>query len=154
MAHVELSLSESFIPQPRTPTPPERIVDNLTRWVVAAVDAAEPCLVLDSERRVVAASDACRALLGLAPATPLAGRFPLTDAVRLVDFTAARGELAETEVATIPPLLALSSGRLVRGLMRVRAAADGGHDVTLDAISTPVWDAGVVVGSLTFFAPV
>jgi hypothetical protein len=61
-------------------------------------------------------------------------------------------ELNPAEVDKTPPLLALSSGRLARGLMRVRDAGDATR--TLDAISTPLIEQGAITGSLTFFGEV
>lgn len=123
------------------------------RWAETVIAADEPCLVIDDAMTIVAASAACCALLGLADPSAAAGR-PLLDAgLRLVDFTAARSELAETEVDKIPPLLAVTSGRQARGLLRVDRAGDTG-DATVDAIATPLMVDGKVAGSLTFFAPV
>jgi len=162
VAHVELSLSESFAPQPGSPSasasgspsgsPADPPADGGMRcWVRSVGTANEPCLVLDGDARIVAASPSCHDLLGLGAPGSAVGRH-LLDGVRLVDFTAAREALTEVEVETTPPLLALSSGRLARGLMRVHDGAD--FDATVDAISTPLSEDGKVVGSLTFFAPI
>jgi len=51
----------------------------------------------------------------------------------------------------MPPLLALSSGRLARGLVRIRCASG---PCTFDAIATPLTEDGKVVGSLTFFSAI
>jgi hypothetical protein len=59
--------------------------------------------------------------------------------------------LEQLEVARMPPLLALSSGRLARGLIRIRCAKG---PCTFDAIATPLTDDGKVVGSLTFFSAI
>jgi hypothetical protein len=69
----------------------------------------------------------------------------------MIDFSADGGRLSDTEVAKVPPLLAVSSGRLARGLVRVRS---GDAVATLDAIATPIGPADAVAGSLTFFSPV
>ena len=71
----------------------------------------------------------------------------------LVDFTASLAKLDNAEADKIPPLLAISSGRLARGLMRVRPPA-GGTVRTVDAVATPLWDGSTLVGSLTFFSEV
>lgn len=152
MAHVELSLSEVFVPAARASTEPE--FDNVGRWSSTVSEADEPCLLIDAETRVVAISAAgCELLCLGAPQTVIG--LPLLDGgLRLLDFTANRGELTEQEIDKIPPLLALSSGRLARGLLRVQAATEGAPDSTVDAISTPVLTDGVVAGSLTFFSGV
>lgn len=155
MAHVELSLSESFVPNPRQPdsaTVPEEIPSSLDRWALAVADANEPCLVIDRGTTIVAASSACYQLLGLGAPDTAVGRFLLDSVVRLVDFTATREILTQAEAEKIPPLLALSSGRLARGLMRIHDGGD--YDVTVDAIATPLYDNTSVVGSLTFFSAI
>jgi hypothetical protein len=54
-------------------------------------------------------------------------------------------------VGKIPPLLAMSSQRLSRGLLRVDR---DGTTATLDAIATPLFDDGRLAGSLTFFSEI
>jgi len=153
VAHVELSISEPLVPQAREPIEPMR-VDNFQLWVATAATALEPCLVLRQDLTVAAISRSCCDLLGLGEPGQVEGR-PLLAGLRLVDFTAQRGELDETEIDKIPPLLALSSGRLARGLLRVDSdAATAQGDGTVDAIATPVWIGKKVTGSLTFFAPI
>jgi hypothetical protein len=148
VAHVELSLSESFVPQSDGAAAGSA---GMACWARSVAKAEEACLVIDGDGRIVAASASCYELLGFGVPGSAVGRF-LLDGVRLVDFTAAREELTEVEVETTPPLLALSSGRLARGLMRVHDGAD--FDATVDAIATPLCRDGKVVGSLTFFAPI
>jgi hypothetical protein len=70
--------------------------------------------------------------------------------LRLLDFNRVSGELPGWEVDKIPPLLALTTGGLARGLIRVPGIAGGIS--TVDAISVPLRDGADVVGSLTFFA--
>jgi PAS domain-containing protein len=131
--------------------PPHPAPTSFGRWADTVFAADEPCLVIDDSMTIVAASASCCALLGLSDQRTAVGR-PLLDAgLRLVDFTAARSELAETEVDKIPPLLAVTSGRQARGLLRVHR--DNAND-TVDAIATPLLLDGKVAGSLTFFAPV
>ncbi|MEH1012711.1 hypothetical protein V6U90_06270 [Micromonospora sp. CPCC 206060] len=151
MAHVELSLTEVLAPAVHSPTEP---TDSLAQWSATVRHAAEPCLLIDRETRVDAVSTAACALLGLGTPAEVIGLPLLKGGLRLLDFTAARAELTEQEVDKIPPLLALSSGRLARGLLRVRAGTPGGPDATVDAISTPVLVHGAVAGSLTFFSEV
>jgi PAS domain-containing protein len=152
VAHVELSLSEVFVPTARAST--EQGSDNFGQWSATVSRADEPCLLIDADTRVVAISAAGCELLCLGEPDDLVGRPLLDGGLRLLDFTANRGELTEAEIDKIPPLLALSSGRLARGLLRVEAASADASDATVDAISTPVLADGAVAGSLTFFSEV
>ncbi|MBQ1074006.1 hypothetical protein KBX06_12675 [Micromonospora sp. C31] len=152
MAHVELSLSDVFVPTAGTSTGQE--FDNLGRWSSTVSHADEPCLLIDAGTRVVAVSAAGCELLCLGHPEDVTGLPLLAGGLRLLDFTANRCELTEPEIDKIPPLLALSSGRLARGLLRVQGASTDAPDSTVDAISTPVFTDGTVAGSLTFFSPV
>ncbi|HEY8532393.1 MAG TPA: hypothetical protein VIL44_00740 [Micromonospora sp.] len=151
MAHVELSLSEAFLPRSCHDAFPSAR-SSFDRWQAAVADAAEPCLIIDADTVIRAISLSGCHLLGLGVPTSVIGRALLDGVLRLVDFTAARTELPAEEVDKIPPLLALSSGRLARGLLRVEPP--GAEAATIDAISTPLWQNGNVAGSLSFFAPV
>jgi hypothetical protein len=82
---------------------------------------------------------------------PPIGRPLYGGALLLIDFSAAAGALADSEVGKIPPLLALSSGHLARGLIRLRC---GSGACTLDAVATPIGAPERVVGSLSFFSRV
>lgn len=153
MAHVELSLSGAFVPQARTPAEAE-FVANLERWATTVTAAVEPCLIVDPETTILAVSSSCAELLALGKPGEAVGQ-PLLDGgvLRLIDFTAGGGELARPEVEKIPPVLAIRSGRLARGLMRVQAdPADVA--LTIDAIATPLMEAERVIASLTFFSAV
>jgi hypothetical protein len=141
--HVELSLSESHATKPPT------VESSLDRWAAAVAAAAEPSLAIDREQTILALSKSCHELLGLRE--PAVGRKLLPQVLRLLDFGPAAVDLTEGEIGKIPPLLALSSGRLARGLLRVRCAKGS---CTLDAIATPLLDGSRVVGSLTFFTQV
>jgi PAS domain-containing protein len=154
LAHVELSLTEAFdLPEAALDLDSRTVTDSFGRWAATVAAADEACLVIDSEYTIVSASVSCCALLGIGEPAHAAG-LPLLDAgLRLVDFTAARTELTETEVEKIPPLLAVTSGRLARGLLRVKAGGQDG-DATVDAVATPLLVDGTVAGSLTFFSPV
>jgi hypothetical protein len=143
MPHVELALTYL------APVLPERAADPLAVWVDAAALATEPCLVIDRHERVVAMSASCMGLLGLRTAP--VGRPLRGGALRLIDFSSPGNALIASEVDKIPPLLALSSGRLARGLIRVECAREL---CTLDAIATPIGETGTAIGSLTFFSPV
>jgi hypothetical protein len=152
VAHVELSLSEPLVDgdDPIELEP----VTNLDRWAAVVAQAAEPCLIIDSDAAIVAMSLPCAELFQLGDPADTVGRFLLNGVLRLVDFTANRTELTYTEADKIPPLLALSSGRLARGLMRVQCRQDPGRMRTVDAIATPIWEATAPAGSLTFFSEI
>lgn len=152
MAHVELSLSGGFVPQTRIPAEAE-FVASIDRWTSTVSAALEPCMVIDFTHAILAVSPSCCELLGLGDPADAVGRPLLGGVLRLIDFTAGRGELTEPEMEKIPPLLALTSKRLARGLIRVEPP-DGDGDLTVDAISTPLWDPEQVTASLTFFCPV
>ncbi|MBB5110634.1 hypothetical protein ACWIF8_07315 [Micromonospora chalcea] len=150
MAHVELSLSDVFAPPAASS---EQESDNFGQWSGMVSRAAEPCLLIDAGTTVVAISSSGCALLCLGAPEDVIGLPLLEGGLRLVDFTASPSELTEQETDKIPPLLALHSGRLARGLLRVQGpGSDAGR--TVDAISTPVLTDGVVAGSLTFLSAV
>jgi hypothetical protein len=151
VAHVELSLTEAFVPA--VPAPTEQESGSFDTWSVTVSRAAEPCLLIDSDTNVVAVSSSGCRLLCLGTPEEVVGLPLLDGGLRLLDFTAYRGELTEQDTDKIPPLLALHSGRLARGLLRIQASA-GAPDATVDAISTPVLTEGTVAGSLTFFSEV
>lgn len=154
MAHVELSLSEAFVPQAQVLTTIEpEYGGSVELWATTVAAAAEPCLLIDADAAIVAVSESGCRLLGLGTPAEATGRSLLDGVLRLVDFTQARSELTETEIEKIPPLLALSSGRLARGLLRV-GCGGAGEAATVDAIATPLSDEGMVTGSLTFFCQV
>ena len=154
MAHVELSLSGGFVPQARTPAESE-FVSSVDRWAATVWQAVEPCLVIDMAFRIVAVSPSASELLGLGKGAEAVGQ-PLLGgegALRLIDFTAGGGDLTEQEIEKIPPLLALTSERLARGLMRVQPAGEESH-LTVDAIATPLLEGGRVAASLTFLSAI
>jgi PAS domain-containing protein len=151
VAHVELSLSGAFVPQARTPVE-AGFRSNLERWASTVAAAAEPCLIIGADGGIVAVSPAASDLLGLGSPADAVGR-QLSAALRLIDFTAGACALDEPEADKIPPLLAVRSERLARGLMRVVHGPDA-TPLTLDAIATPVLDDERVAGSLTFLSPV
>ncbi|MDG4804090.1 hypothetical protein [Micromonospora sp. WMMD980] len=149
MAHVELSLSEVFASPTDTRT--EQETDNFAQWSGTVSRAAEPCLLIDADTTVVAISSSGCDMLCLGAPEDVIGLPLLEGGLRLVDFTASPSELTEQETDKIPPLLALLSGRLARGLLRVQGpGSDAG--TTVDAISTPVLAGAAVAGSLTFFS--
>jgi hypothetical protein len=152
VAHVELSLSGAYVPQARTPAEAE-FVSSIGRWVATVESALEPCLIIDKLSTIRAVSPSGSALLGLGTPVEAVGQPLLGGVLRLIDFTAGGGELDEPEVERIPPLLAIRSGRLARGLMRVQTDVGDAH-LTVDAIATPLLESGDVVASLTFLSAV
>ena len=151
MAHVELSLSGAFVPQARTPAEAE-FVPSLERWTATVAGAGEPCLIIDTSTAIMAVSASCCELLGFGKPAEVLGK-PLGAVLRLIDFTAGAGELEESDADKIPPLLAVRTERLARGLLRVVPGPDEAP-LTVDAIATPLFEAELVVGSLTFFSAV
>ncbi|WP_229067374.1 PAS domain-containing protein [Actinoplanes sp. DH11] len=151
MAHVELSLSGAFVPQARTPAEAE-FVSSVERWSATVAIADEPCLVIDTNGLILAVSPSGSELLGLGKPAEALGR-RLGEAIQLIDFTAGAGPLEEPEAEKIPPLLAVRSERLARGLMRVAPVA-GESPLTVDAVATPLLTGDRVGGSLTFLSPV
>jgi hypothetical protein len=151
VAHVELSLSGAFVPQARTPVEAE-FLSSVERWTSTVMVATEPCLIINTEGAIAAVSPACSELLGLGKPVEAIGQ-SLTAVISLIDFTAGGGALEDPEADKIPPLLALRSGQLARGLIRVVPGPDRAP-VTVDAISTPLLDGERVLGSLTFFSAV
>ena len=152
MAHVELSLSGAFVPQARTPAEAE-FVASIDRWTSTVTAAVEPCLIIDTATMIQAVSPSCSELLQLGKAIDAVGQPLLHGTLRLIDFAAGGRALDEPEIEKIPPLLAIRSKRLARGLMRVQTGGPEPH-LTVDAIATPLMAADQVVASLTFFSPV
>lgn len=151
MAHVELSLSEPYTPQldsDHADFGSTKLYTSVHRWSAATRGAVEPCLVIDEVGAIAAVSPSACNLLGLASPDDVIGEFLQSgQLLALVDFTPAPAALSEGDVEKIPPLLALSSRRLARGLLRVRSGAEV---ITLDAVATPLWEGNHVIGSLTF----
>jgi hypothetical protein len=155
LAHVELSLTEPLVPSaargPLDLDPPT----NLDRWVSTVLAAAEPSLIVDADGVILATSVSCCQLFELGKPDDTIGRFLLGGGVlQMVDFTAARTELTVTDVEKIPPMLAISSGRLARGLLRVQCGEQPDRIRTVDAIATPLWEGTRTAGSLTFFSEI
>jgi hypothetical protein len=151
VAHVELSLSGAFVPQARTPAEAE-FITSIERWAGTVAVADEPCLIVDAGGSILAMSPSCSVLLGLGIPGDVIGK-RLTATLQLIDFTAGAGPLEEPEAENIPPLLAVRSERLARGVMRVVPEAEK-PPLTVDAISTPLLAGERVAGSLTFLSPV
>lgn len=122
----------------------------LRPWISVVAAATDPCLVLNRSGQVSACSPAAVALLGLPEPTAMAGRALLDGLLHLVDFTATGHRLADWELTRLPPLAALATGALARGLLRLR---HGRTTRTVDAVATPLRHGAEVIGSLTFFHP-
>ncbi len=144
MAHVELSVSpEAAVPE---------ATGSVEHWATAVARASEPCLVLDAlSSEIVALSPAAATMLGFSDQAAAVGLHLFAGVLRLLDFSSAGARLPDSEMEKIPPILACTSGRLARGLLRVQA----GEEIrTVDAIATPLFDGRKVVGSLTFFSQI
>jgi len=141
VAHVELSVSEPHLVHSQ-----QRSVSSLERWTAAVRDAEEFCLLLDTDAVVVAISPPFEGLLGAGRA--VVGRDLFDDVLKLIDF-ADGGPIADGDASKIPPLMALTSGHLARGLLRVDTAEG---QCTFDAVGTPLVEGAATAGSLTFFS--
>ncbi|QSB14957.1 hypothetical protein JQS43_00740 [Natronosporangium hydrolyticum] len=170
MPHVELSLIDSRrLPRSPAPGPAGRSTDliapgspavpppapptSLHRWAAVVTEASEPSLVLDAQTVIVAASTNGAQMLGCGAVANTVGRRMREAVTQLVDFSNPPDKLDSAEAGKTPPLLAISSRQLARGLMRVQCP-DTGRTCIMDAVATPLWERGQVVGSLTFFSQV
>lgn len=115
-------------------------------WVGAVRASQEACLLLETDGRVAAASEAAGPVLGTTASAAVGARF--VDLVTAVDFTSGAAPAQELE-RSIPPLRALTTGGLARGLLRLRSSS--GTLVTYDVVAVPL--AGQS-GALAFFLPV
>ena len=117
----------------------------LDAWALRVREAAEAMLLVDATGRVVALSVAAGRLLLLDPAASAGAR--LLDLVQVVDFTAAAVPVPDPEVQ-LPPLRAIVTGRLNRGLVRLRS----GHVLrSYDVVGVPLSEAA---GAIAFLAGV
>lgn len=138
-------------PAARTPpaapgTPPE-----LQPWIAAVNVAADACLVLSADARLVAASHSAAALFARSVGDIL-GRRLVGDTISVIDFTAA-ARPGDDYADRIAPVLVLRSGAPARGLLRI--ALDDGSRLTLDAVAAPLRGAdGNIAGSVSFLAAV
>jgi hypothetical protein len=117
----------------------------LDAWAQRVRDAAEAMLLVDASGRLVALSTTAGELLSLDP-TASAGAM-LLDLVEVVDFTAGAVPVPDPDVP-LPPLRAIVTGRLNRGLVRLRSRG-GLH--SYDVVGIPLSDSAGAVG---FLAPV
>lgn len=139
MPHIELSLSVGD---------GESAMTTCRQWEAPVQASADACLLLDASGAIFATSPSCRAMLGLPDGIDEHRRGLVDGAVRLISFSAGGGVLPRWDAERIPPLQALNTGALARGLLRVSSS---GVPRTLDAISTPLHGGTEIAGSLTFF---
>ena len=119
--------------------------EGLRAWTTRVREADEAVLVLDTRGRVFGMSASCAGLLRVDPGQVFGAL--LVDMVTLVDFTAAALPLTEPE-RQVPPLRALSTGALARGLVRFTR---NGRTSTYDVVGVPLAKG---VGALAFFTAV
>lgn len=139
--------------QPVGPHPPlARLVhlddpkqEGLKAWTTRVREAEEAVLVLDTRGRVFGMSASCAGLLRVDPGQVFGAL--LVDIVTLVDFTAAALPLTEPG-RQVPPLRALSTGALARGLVRFTR---NGRTSTHDVVGVPLAKGA---GALAFFTAV
>jgi hypothetical protein len=117
----------------------------IATWLPAVRASAEACLLLDDKGRVCAASAGAGKVLGASPNT-IGARF--AELVSAVDFTSGAAPDLEPE-RSMPPLRALATGGLARGLMRLRVG--DGSLVTYDVVAVPLEGSR---GVLAFFVAV
>lgn len=116
---------------------------GVAAWAERVTRAQETALLLNDHGRVVAISTGCALALNLDVSTCL-GK-PLINLVVLVDFSAIGVPVDDAEVQ-LPPLKALRSNSLARGLVRLRLGR--GVLTTYDCVGVPL--AGGA-GVLAFF---
>lgn len=131
---------------PLQPGAGDLLQGGIAAWSQRVTEAQETCLVLNERGRVVAMSAGTAMSLNLDPAASM-GR-PLLDLVTLVDFSQTGVPVEDPDVQ-LPPLKALRTGTLARGLVRLRLAH--GLLVTYDVVGVPL--AGGQ-GALGFFSEV
>ena len=124
----------------------EPYAGSVGEWAKRITEAQETCVLVDERGHVVALSRGCALLLDHGTSDAI-GR-PLRELVSIVDFSATGVPVDEPEVH-LPPLKALRSAAMARGLVRLRLAADVA--VTYDVVGVPL--AGGV-GALGFFGEV
>jgi hypothetical protein len=136
-------------PAPRIP----RLLDlddptdtGLAAWVVRIREASEACLVIDRTGRVAAMSGCGGQLLSVDPVAAVG--VLLLDLVVLVDFTSTGIPIADPDLQ-LPPLRALKSGGMARGLVRLRRPHGGLG--TYDIVGVPLTGR---VGALAFLVEV
>jgi hypothetical protein len=122
------------------------ITRGVAAWAPRIREAEEACLLLDENGRLVALSTGCALALTIDPVSGVGQ--PLVDLVEMVDFSATGLRVEDPEVQ-LPPLKALRTDSLARGLVRLRLGKT--VTVTYDVVGVPL--AGGV-GALAFFSEV
>lgn len=137
-----------LLPLLALPRPPgdTALSGSLAEWARRITEAQETCVLLDARGRVVALSTGCALALNLDPVLALGKA--LRDLVVLVDFSATGLPVDDPEVQ-LPPLKALRSATMARGLVRLRLARE--VLTTYDVVGVPL--AGGA-GALGFFSEV
>lgn len=120
-------------------------VGPIAVWHAAVQASTEACLLLCKDARVVAASNSVGAVLGTTSESAVGARF--ADLVTAVDFTSGAAPDLDFE-RSMPPLRALMTGGLARGLLRLRSSAGL---VTYDVVAVPL---SAQSGALAFFLAV
>lgn len=122
------------------------LVGGIAAWAERVTEAQETVLVLNDRGRVVAISTGAALALNLDLSSCL-GR-PLLELVTVVDFTETGVPVEDPDVQ-LPPLKALRSQSMARGLVRLRLGQ--GVLTTYDCVGVPLAGGS---GVLAFFAEV
>lgn len=131
--------------QPRQPDD-DVLAGGIAAWADRVTEAQETALLLNERGRVVAISTGAALALNL-DLSSCVGK-PLLDLVVVVDFSATGVPVDDPDVQ-LPPLKALRSLTMARGLVRLRLGR--GVLTTYDCVGVPL--AGGA-GALAFFAEV
>lgn len=113
-------------------------------WAARVREAAESCLLVDEQGRVAAMSIGCGVMLNIDPVETVGAL--LLDLIVMVDFSATGLPLPDPELQA-PPLRALKSGGLARGLVRIRRRT--GTLTTYDVVGVPLAGGLGALGFLT-----
>jgi len=131
--------------QPR-PAPDDELSVGVVAWTQRITEAQETALLINGRGRVVAISTGAALALSLDAANAI-GK-PLLELLTLVDFSATGVPVEDPDVQ-LPPLKALRSQSMARGLVRLRL--QGGVLATYDCVGVPLAGGD---GALAFFAEV
>jgi PAS domain-containing protein len=127
------------VPEPSTTVAPRRLdlderpAPAVAAWATQVRASREAAVLVDATGRVVALSDEAARQWGVGADAAVGVR--LLDLLTVVDFTEGAVALADAEMH-VPPLRALFSGRMARGLVRVRTGA--GALATYDVVGVPL----------------
>lgn len=125
---------------------------DLGSWTATVRASQDPCLLLDAAGRVAAASaGALGSLLVQDAERDVVGKH-VAEVLALTDFQPLPGDIGGT-LDHLPPLLALASGGLSRGLLRLRGPGD--RLLTVDMVAAALHDAdGALAGVIAFAYPI